>query len=95
MHGTVSPNLASGPDALRAYFSPGAANKTQVKLGEWSVTELSPAIVTLAGFYEFSGTRKDGTTFALPARYTFVVVNRDGGWKIAHHHSSARPKPPQ
>ena len=42
-----------------------------------------------------SGTRRDGQSFELPARYTFVIVMRDGGWRIAHQHSSPRPKSAQ
>jgi hypothetical protein len=26
------------------------------------------------------------------ARFSFVMVKKDGIWKIAHHHSSVRPK---
>jgi uncharacterized protein (TIGR02246 family) len=95
VHGTVSANLASDAEALRAYFSASAAGKTQVKMGEWSAAELSPEAVVVAGFYEFSGKRRDGQPFELPARYTFVLVKRGGDWRIAHQHSSSRPRPSQ
>jgi uncharacterized protein (TIGR02246 family) len=95
VHGTVSPELASGQSAVRAYFSTLPRTKFQVSLGESSASVLSGDAVVLAGFYEFSGTQpSSGSAFTSPARYTFVVVRRDGQWKIAHHHSSTRPKPP-
>jgi uncharacterized protein (TIGR02246 family) len=92
--GTASPSLASKPDDLRAYFGAAAAAKFQVKLGESSAIVLSNDAVAFTGFYEFSRV-KDGEQIVIPARFTFVVVKRDGVWKIVHHHSSTRPKPAQ
>lgn len=96
VHGTTAPNLAVGTDSLRAYFTPAARARTQVKMdGNGTATALSPDHIVLAGFYEFSGTRADGQAFTAPARYTFVLVRRDGAWRIAHQHSSPRAKPAQ
>jgi len=94
VHGTVSPNLATGPGALRAYFAPAVKTKVQVKMGDSSTTALSDDAAVVAGFYEFSGTAPSGP-YLIPARYSFVVAKRDGQWRIVHHHSSQRPKPPQ
>jgi len=93
--GTSSPSLAKEPNDLRAYFGPPLKAKVQVKLGEGKPTTIGDNAVAWAGFYDFSGNRPDGQPFALSARYTFVMVKRDGNWKIAHHHSSLRPKAPQ
>ena len=96
VHGTLAPNLAIGTDSLRAYFTPVTRARNQVKMdSNGTATTLSPDHVVLAGFYEFSGTRADGQAFTAPARYTFVLVRRDGAWRIAHHHSSPRPRPAQ
>jgi uncharacterized protein (TIGR02246 family) len=92
--GTASPALASKPDDLRAYFAAASAAKFQVKMGKSSAIVLAGDAVAFTGFYEFSRTR-DGEQVVIPARFTFIVVRRDGDWKIVHHHSSARPKPPQ
>jgi uncharacterized protein (TIGR02246 family) len=92
--GTVSPVLASSPDELRKYFSPGAAAKVQVKIGEYSAIVISDSAVIFSGFYEFSRV-SDGKPIETPARFSFLTVKRDGKWSIAHHHSSVRPKPPQ
>jgi len=94
VHGTVSPNLATGADALRAYFTPATKTKVQVKMGDSSAIALSDDAAVVAGFYEFSGTAPSGP-YLIPARYSFVVAKRDGQWRIVHHHSSQRPKPPQ
>ena len=93
--GTSSPSLAKEPNDLRAYFVPPLKAKIQVKLGEGKPTAIGDNAVLWTGFYDFSGNRPDGQPFALSARYTFIVVKRDGNWKIVHHHSSLRPKPPQ
>ena len=93
--GTTSPTLIKGPEALRAYFEPPAKAKAQVKLGEGTPTPVADGTVVWAGFYEVSGTAPNGQAFTTSARYTFVVVSRDGRWQIAHQHSSTRPKPPQ
>jgi len=92
--GTVSPTIAQGTDAIRAYFSrlPGSGNK--VVIGERRTIVINDAAVATAGFYEFMPIR-DGGPVPTPARFTFLVVKRDGRWLIAHHHSSFRPKPPQ
>ena len=89
--GTFGKQLTTGTAAITGYFKAVAATKAQVKLQEWSAIELSPDAVAVAGFYEFS-IPKDGQMATIPARYTFVVLKRDGVWKIGHHHSSPRPQ---
>lgn len=94
--GTLSPALTSGAEGFKAYFAAGAKNKTQVKVvGNPTATKVSDDVIVLSGIYEFSGTRADGQGFTAPARYTFVVANVDGQWRIQHQHSSPQPKPPQ
>ncbi|MBN9596594.1 MAG: SgcJ/EcaC family oxidoreductase [Afipia sp.] len=94
--GTLSPALTSGTEGLKSYFAAGAKNKTQVKVvGSPTATKVSDSVVVLSGIYEFSGTRADGQSFTAPARYTFVIANVDGQWRIMHQHSSPQPRPPQ
>ena len=89
--GTVSPTIAESTDAIRAYFSrlPGSGSK--VVIGERRTIVLNDQAVTCVGFYDFTIIR-DGQPVPTPARFTFLVVKRDGRWLIAHHHSSSRPK---
>lgn len=95
LFGTLSPSLSSGAESLKAYFAASAKNRTQVKtIDQPTVTRLSDGAFVLAGIYEFSGTRPDGQNFAATARYSLVVVNDRGQWRIIHQHSSPRTKPP-
>jgi uncharacterized protein (TIGR02246 family) len=93
--GTLSPGMISKPDDLRAYFKAAAAAKLQVKLGDHSAVALAKDAVAIAGFYDFSRSAADGQPVFVPARFSFVMVKKDGIWKIAHHQSSVRPKSPQ
>lgn len=92
--GTVSPSLASTPEDLRAYFGASSVAKSQVKLGERAAAVLSNDAAVMTGFYEFSRPGA-GQQTVIPARFTFILVRRDEGWRIVHHHSSIRPKPAQ
>lgn len=86
-----SPSLVTD---LRAYFERALKAKVQIRLGEGKPTTIGENAVVWTGFYDFSGSRPEGQPFVIPGRFTFVVVKRDGNWKIAHHHSSNRPKSP-
>lgn len=92
--GTVSPSLARTPEDLRKYFGASSAAKSQVTLGEKAVAVLSNDAVAMTGFYEFSRP-VGGKEVVAPARFTFIMIRRDEGWRIVHHHSSLRPKAPQ
>jgi uncharacterized protein (TIGR02246 family) len=93
--GTLSPGMTSKPDDLRAYFKAAAAVKLQVELGDHSAVTLAENAVAIAGFYDFSRPAADGQPVVVPARFSFIMVKKGGIWKIAHHHSSVRPKSPQ
>jgi uncharacterized protein (TIGR02246 family) len=93
--GTLSSGMTTKSDDLRAYFNAAAAAKLQVKLGAHSAVALAEDAVAIAGFYDFSTPAPDGQPVVVPARFSFVMVKRDGIWRIAHHHSSVRPKSPQ
>jgi len=92
--GTLSPGMTTKSDDLRAYFKAAAAAKLQVRLGDHSAVALGEDAVVIAGFYDFSAPA-GGHPVVVPARFSFVMVKKDGIWKIAHHHSSVRPKSPQ
>lgn len=92
--GTFSPGLASTPAELRAYFTAAAATQPHATMRDYAAIVVSDAAVIFSGFYDFSQLR-NGAPVVVPARFSFLAVKRDGEWLIAHHHSSARPKPPQ
>jgi uncharacterized protein (TIGR02246 family) len=87
--GTSSAIMSEGPDAIYKYFlrSKGSGNKNVV--GERRTIVLGETAVVVTGFYDFT-LMQDGQPAATPARFTMLVVKRDGEWRIAHHHSSPR-----
>jgi uncharacterized protein (TIGR02246 family) len=90
--GTTSPVMSEGTEAILKYFSPLKGSGFKNVIGERRTTVLSDGAVVVAGFYEFSRLQ-DGKTVATPARFTMVLVKRDGTWRIAHHHSSPHVQP--
>ncbi len=92
--GTIAPTLATTPEALKQYFDGAMGTGFSVKLGEHTTVKLSDGAVVDAGQYDFTRLR-DGQTFNLTARYTFVLVKRAESWAIAHHHSSLMPLAPK
>ncbi len=92
--GTTSPIIAETSEARRAYFArlPGSGNKSVI--GDHRIMVLSDTAVLVTGFYNFTIMR-DGKPVEGPARFSMLLVKRGNDWLIAHHHSSAKPKPPQ
>ncbi|MBN8939406.1 MAG: nuclear transport factor 2 family protein [Rhizobiales bacterium] len=93
VHGLVSSTLIVGEAALRAYLRAPLMARAQVRLGDATAQQLSDETVVLTGYDEYSATLPDGRSIAIPGRYSFVMVRRDGQWKIAHQHSSSRFRP--
>ena len=92
--GTFSPGLASSSTELHAYFTAAVATRPRAEIRDRAAIVASDSAVMFSGFYDFTQVR-NGETVVVPARFSFLTVKRDGQWLIAHHHSSARPKPPQ
>jgi uncharacterized protein (TIGR02246 family) len=92
--GTVSRTIAQGTEAIQEYFSRLPGSRSKVVIGDRRTIVINDSAVASAGFYDFTIMRK-GQPSANPARFTFLIVKRDGQWLITHHHSSFRPKPPQ
>ena len=86
LFGTSKAELYSGKDQIRSYFT-GAAT---VELGDHTEVSLADDTALIAGMYVFTRVR-DGQPVSRPARFTFVLKQRDGLWQILHHHSSAQP----
>lgn len=92
--GTSSPIMSEGTAAIQAYFSRLPGSGFKAALGEHRTIILSDGAVVATGFYDFTLVVK-GEPSPLAARFTMLLVKRDGQWLIEHHHSSQRPKPPQ
>jgi hypothetical protein len=93
--GTLSPALTSGTEGFKSYFAAGAKNKTGEDGGQPDRNQGFRFRGCFIRDLRVSGTRADGQSFTAPARYTFVIANVDGQWRIMHQHSSPQPRPPQ
>jgi uncharacterized protein (TIGR02246 family) len=77
--------LQVGRPAIRRYFG-GRGPKVRVRNYPMPrVAMLAPDIAVTAGHVDFA----DGDT-PMPYRLTWVLVKRDGNWRIAQHHGSPR-----
>jgi uncharacterized protein (TIGR02246 family) len=89
--GTNSPAMFEGTDAILKFFSRLKGSGFKNVIGERRTIVLSDDAVVVAGFYD-SSLLQDGKPVTTPARFSMVIVRRDGVWRIAHHHSSPQPK---
>jgi len=90
--GTSSKTLVSDPAGIRAYFEKALLTDRprSAVLGERSVSVLSKKAVVVAGLDTITGV-KDGKTYSLYGRVTFVIAKRGNAWQIVHFHRSAIP----
>ncbi|CEJ15686.1 SnoaL-like domain protein [bacterium YEK0313] len=93
VHGLVSSTLIVGEDALRRYFAAPLKARARIAFGDTTLQELAGDTVVATGYEEASAMLPDGRAISIPGRYTFVLVRRDGAWRIAHQHSSSRFRP--
>lgn len=86
--GTKSPTLATTKGEIKKYFDHFVeVEKPKVRLCEHAAITVSASAVLFAGIYQFT---LQGVP--VPARYSFLMLNKRGRWLIAHHHSSVRPE---
>jgi uncharacterized protein (TIGR02246 family) len=87
---TVSDVPRTTPQDIEAYFVDFLKRKPQGKILESFVT-IGHDYCQDAGIYEFE-LDDNGKKSKVRARYTFLYVQEDGEWKIAHQHSSQMPE---
>lgn len=92
--GTSSPVISQGTEQILNYFAPLRQSGSQVRISERHLLVLDDNAVVGTGFYEYA-LIQNGRAFLAPARFTMVMVKRDGKWLIAHEHSSQRPSAAQ
>ena len=85
---TVSNQVRHNPEEIRDYFVAFLKKSPQGKIDEANVRILSDTHATNSGVYTF--TFGDGST--VTARFSYLYVQTDGGWKIMLPHSSAMPE---
>jgi uncharacterized protein (TIGR02246 family) len=87
--GTLAENIKYGRPEIRTYFDTFVTKKPcGVITSMSSVTYDSVAVVNGTYLFELE---ENGESLQVPARFTFVLVMREGGWLIDTHHSSAQP----
>ena len=85
---TVSNQVRHNPAEIRDYFVGFLQKSPQGVIDESNVNILSETHATNSGVYTF--TFGDGST--VTARFSYLYVASDTGWKILQHHSSAMPE---
>ena len=80
--------LQIGRAGVRAYFGKLGPGVRVKKYAMPRLTEITPDVVSTAGYVDFA----DGEQPS-PYRMTWLLVRRDGNWRIAQHHGSPRHDP--
>lgn len=89
---TLSPEFKHGLDGAAAYFHHFLAKHPFGTIIDEQVQALGENAYIHSGMYDFE-IGPDDTRSVAHARFTYVwVKDVSGEWKIAHHHSSLRPK---
>lgn len=89
--GTFSPNLIASPQGVREYFARAFEPSMQAsaELQESRLQALG-SVAVLSGAYLLRATIA-GQSRSLPARFTVVLGQSHGSWRIVTHHSSLTP----
>ena len=85
---TVSNQVRHNHEEIRDYFVGFLQKSPQGVVDEFNVNILSDTHATNSGVYTF--TFGDGSKVS--ARFSYLYVASDDGWKILQHHSSAMPE---
>jgi uncharacterized protein (TIGR02246 family) len=92
--GTRSSTLTVGREAITKYFTIVVGTGNKVEFVEHQLMVINQTTVVAVGFNNFLRNR-EGKLVPEPARFMMVLVKQGNDWRIAHHHSSLRPPPPQ
>jgi uncharacterized protein (TIGR02246 family) len=85
---TVSNQVRHNHEEIRDYFVGFLKKSPQGVVDEFNVNILSDTHATNSGVYTF--TFGDGSKVS--ARFSYLYVASNDGWKILQHHSSAMPE---
>lgn len=84
--GTTSPVISEGTEQIRTYFNELPNSGLSSRITDRRTLVLGPDAVLGTGFYTFA--RNVAANVPRPARFSMLVVRREGRWQILHHHSS-------
>lgn len=85
---TVSNQVRHNPAEIRDYFVGFLQKSPQGVIDESNIQLLSETHATNSGVYTFTF----GDDSTVTARFSYLYVASDTGWKILQHHSSAMPE---
>ncbi|WP_198383021.1 nuclear transport factor 2 family protein [Roseomonas sp. KE2513] len=91
--GTAMPDLATEPEAVRAYFAPLGRRGPGERRAAWRsgrVLALSDSVALVSGHWEV-GPGSGSVTEVLPLRLSIAVARRSSEWRILQFHSSPLP----
>lgn len=87
---TLSKKFKTKKKEVAEYFQHFLKNKPRVKILKDKIQTISQNCYIHSGLYNFFLEKRKKT---IKARFTFIwKKNRNGNWKIIHHHSSLLPK---
>ena len=89
---TVSSEIAVGKENIRIYFDSFVLQQPSAVIDSLYIrSESKGDVVIMDGDYTFTLISEAEEVQVVPARFTFVIKNVKGDWKILTHHSSVRP----
>jgi uncharacterized protein (TIGR02246 family) len=89
---TLSPEFKSGKKETEEYFAHFLQKNPIGTVLEEKIQTLSPKSYLHSGMYNFEVGPADDRQI-VEARFTYLwTQTEEGKWKIAHHHSSVKPK---
>lgn len=90
--GTSSKTGTQNRADVRAYFERALLHNRprSAAIDERTLMVLAEDVVVASGLDTVTG-NKEGQTYAIRGRFTFVIQRRTTGWKIVHFHRSALP----
>jgi len=89
---TMSPDFKKGKAEAEGYFVHFIEKKPIGEVTEEETQSMGEGFYSYNGFYDFE-VDKDGARVIMECRFTFNLRReKNGEWKIIHHHSSEKPK---
>ena len=93
--GTISPELVTEPEGLRAYFVralAGERGEVRARVFGTTATQLTDEVVLVTAAWQSERTLGGVMTTNGPSRNTSVMHKRGGRWFIVQFHNSWKPK---
>ncbi|MDD5651895.1 MAG: SgcJ/EcaC family oxidoreductase [Candidatus Moranbacteria bacterium] len=89
---TVSPKFKKGREEAAGYFEHFMAKNPKGEIKSEEIQVLGDNVYLHSGLYDFELDGEEGRSI-VEARFSYVWRrDNEGKWKIAHHHSSVKPK---